>query len=268
LSYGAREYDPAIGRFFGVDPIIEQFPYLTPYNYASNDPVLNIDLWGLQGKSSNQIEEDKRCNCFDGPEDNADPNKTPGVFDRFFDNFFGKYAEKLLPQMGTSGQPLSVKQLKDNVSSVGYSPSIVKQPDSGENDNEDYDYFYRAMSLKEFFQTGGRLVGKPGDKGDCPFVTIDKNYLLNPKAFISKGKNARKYQIIVTYKTLSGTRNKIDVIALQHPMDNITEISRKQIRPIRKFEKGAINYGFPGQNGSAHFNPRVVGILIEPILRK
>ena len=47
--YGFRMYDAAIGRFPSVDPIIERFSYLTPYNYASNNPVLMIDLWGLQG---------------------------------------------------------------------------------------------------------------------------------------------------------------------------------------------------------------------------
>ena len=48
-AYGARWYDPAVGRFTGVDPIAEEFPHLSVYNYASNDPVRNIDLHGLQG---------------------------------------------------------------------------------------------------------------------------------------------------------------------------------------------------------------------------
>ena len=48
-DYGKRWYDPTLGRFPSVDPIIDEFPYLTPYNYASNSPVTNIDLWGLQG---------------------------------------------------------------------------------------------------------------------------------------------------------------------------------------------------------------------------
>jgi len=47
-SYGAREYDASVGRFFGVDPVIEKFPWVTPYNYAENEPVGHIDLWGLQ----------------------------------------------------------------------------------------------------------------------------------------------------------------------------------------------------------------------------
>ena len=46
--YGARMYDPAVGRFTGVDPIAEQFAFVSVYNYAENEPVRHIDLWGLQ----------------------------------------------------------------------------------------------------------------------------------------------------------------------------------------------------------------------------
>ena len=53
--YGARMYDPAIARFTGVDPIADQFPNLSPFNYASNDPIKNIDLYGLQGVGSNDL---------------------------------------------------------------------------------------------------------------------------------------------------------------------------------------------------------------------
>lgn len=49
-DYGARFYDPQVGRFVGVDPIAENFPFLSVYNYASNNPVAMIDLWGLQGE--------------------------------------------------------------------------------------------------------------------------------------------------------------------------------------------------------------------------
>ena len=46
--YGARMYDPAVGRFMGVDPIADQFAFVSVYNYAENEPVAHIDLWGLQ----------------------------------------------------------------------------------------------------------------------------------------------------------------------------------------------------------------------------
>ncbi|MEL6834452.1 MAG: RHS repeat-associated core domain-containing protein [Bacteroidota bacterium] len=46
--YGARMYDPAIARFTGVDPIADQFAWVSPYNYAENEPIRHIDLHGLQ----------------------------------------------------------------------------------------------------------------------------------------------------------------------------------------------------------------------------
>jgi len=46
--YGFRMYDPAIARFTGVDPIADQFPHLSTFNYADNNPIGNIDLHGLQ----------------------------------------------------------------------------------------------------------------------------------------------------------------------------------------------------------------------------
>ena len=55
-NYGARFYDPSIGRFTGVDPISDQFVYLSTFNYASNSPIVNLDLWGLQGKNFNSVD--------------------------------------------------------------------------------------------------------------------------------------------------------------------------------------------------------------------
>jgi RHS repeat-associated protein len=43
-----RYYDPTIGKFTGVDPIADDFAHLSPFNYAGNSPIGNVDLWGLQ----------------------------------------------------------------------------------------------------------------------------------------------------------------------------------------------------------------------------
>jgi RHS repeat-associated protein len=47
-DYGARWYDAAVGRFTGIDPIADQFPHVSPFNYAEIEPIANIDLHGLQ----------------------------------------------------------------------------------------------------------------------------------------------------------------------------------------------------------------------------
>jgi len=47
-AYGFRYYDPTIARFTGVDPIADQFAFVSGFNYAENRPISGIDLHGLQ----------------------------------------------------------------------------------------------------------------------------------------------------------------------------------------------------------------------------
>jgi RHS repeat-associated protein len=47
-DYGFRNYDPQIGRFTQLDPLTDSYPFLTPYQYASCDPITNIDIDGLR----------------------------------------------------------------------------------------------------------------------------------------------------------------------------------------------------------------------------
>ncbi|NUY82747.1 RHS repeat-associated core domain-containing protein, partial [Flavobacterium sp. MAH-1] len=46
-DYGARNYDPAIGRWMNIDPLADERDWLTPYNYVQNNPVVRIDPLGL-----------------------------------------------------------------------------------------------------------------------------------------------------------------------------------------------------------------------------
>ncbi len=47
-DYGFRIYDPRIGRFLSEDPVTQEYPELTPYQFASNTPIQAIDLDGLE----------------------------------------------------------------------------------------------------------------------------------------------------------------------------------------------------------------------------
>lgn len=52
-DYGMRWYDPEGSvRFLSVDPLSDKFPMLAPYQYASLNPISNIDLDGLEGVPS------------------------------------------------------------------------------------------------------------------------------------------------------------------------------------------------------------------------
>ena len=43
-DYGFRIYDSRIAKFLSVDPLTKSYPMLTPYQFASNTPILFIDL--------------------------------------------------------------------------------------------------------------------------------------------------------------------------------------------------------------------------------
>ncbi len=46
-DYGFRNYDPALGRWLSPDPLSEEYPSWSPYNYVKNNPLRYTDPNGL-----------------------------------------------------------------------------------------------------------------------------------------------------------------------------------------------------------------------------
>ena len=46
IDYGARQYDPVLGRWFAQDPLSEKYYDISPYAFCGNNPVAYIDLYG------------------------------------------------------------------------------------------------------------------------------------------------------------------------------------------------------------------------------
>lgn len=74
-DYGMRIYDPRVGRFLSVDPLTKSYPFYTPYQFAGNNPILSIDVDGLEpDKTLNENEKTQEII--------AHSNNTPSWFQR------------------------------------------------------------------------------------------------------------------------------------------------------------------------------------------
>ena len=107
LDYGARHYDPELGRWFNPDPAMQ---FLNPYTFCGNDPVNLVDLNGMYAKNEKDLEEfpvdsddgesDGHINHDKEPEVKKEIDRLPGLGFEFVQSpapfNFQKYYEKIL----------------------------------------------------------------------------------------------------------------------------------------------------------------------------
>ncbi len=49
-DYGFRIYYPGLAKFLSVDPLTQKFPWLTPFQFAANTPIMAIDVDGKEAE--------------------------------------------------------------------------------------------------------------------------------------------------------------------------------------------------------------------------
>ena len=82
-DYGMRIYDGRIAKFLSVDPLIKDYPELTPYQFAGNMPIAAIDLDGLEPTSYLALWKNT-----DGYHDFGNYYKNPGQKIEFIDGYY------------------------------------------------------------------------------------------------------------------------------------------------------------------------------------
>jgi RHS repeat-associated protein len=69
-DFGARKYDPELGRFTSVDPLWEEMPGFSPFHYCFNNPIMMRDPFGLEpdGQSTKRGSVFSKRNPDDAPD--------------------------------------------------------------------------------------------------------------------------------------------------------------------------------------------------------
>lgn len=55
VDFGARGYDPRLGRWLSVDPSFARYPNLSPYNFGFNSPIRYQDPDGRDPREGNEV---------------------------------------------------------------------------------------------------------------------------------------------------------------------------------------------------------------------
>ncbi|WP_415711174.1 RHS repeat-associated core domain-containing protein [Flavobacterium branchiophilum] len=165
-DYGARNYDPAIGRWMNMDPMAEKYYQISPYVYVANNPLLYIDPTGMTIEDPDKLVEKQKANLKNSISTLQGFIKSGGMSEELGNKLIGFFNDNLteISVMEKSDQVYNV--YKDN-STSGSGVSYDKATDKVMIGIDKDDYGIVGHELKHGYQF---------EKGKISLITDNSGY--------------------------------------------------------------------------------------------
>jgi RHS repeat-associated protein len=167
-DYGMRINEVRLGRFLSVDPITDEYPELTPYQFASNRPIDGIDLDGLEFLSTFRSTQLKH---FEGSNVIKQQQAADLYQQKQMQDISARASRKVQATVSQYREPdAATKQQRQNykekaLDDAGYNADGTKKPLTKLAENKHFTKFAENIAMPMIEYGMGEGVGKIFSKG-------------------------------------------------------------------------------------------------------
>lgn len=146
ISFKYRMQDARLGRFFSIDPLVNKYPYLTPYQVAHNSPISLFEIEGKEGSLGIRGDANVTQNNFSNVLFDATGDWIPD-----YNEAWAKAASSswtfIGSMTGLASAPASALRLGGIGGTIGGGVAMIKGEDSYEVIKATFSGFYAGMAI-------------------------------------------------------------------------------------------------------------------------